>query len=267
MMAKPLFPDVTVNGDVISAADIAAEAQNHDAPKGKPGLAWKKAARALVVRKLMLQEAKSRQLDAEPREVAPGKFETEEESLIRAVMEEAIVPEDAPEEDLRKAYDANPERFRAPSLFEPAHILLAANPKDTEALDGAMRKAKAMLEILSNAPKQFDRLAKDNSDCPSKDAGGRLGQISSGDTVPEFEAALLELEPGEIAQHPVLSRFGVHLIRLDAKALGAVLPFEAVQTRLAEAYEKAAWAREAKTFVDALLSNAEVTGVALDKAA
>ena len=38
-------------------AAIAAEAQNHEAPKGKPGLAWRKAARALVIRELLLQEA------------------------------------------------------------------------------------------------------------------------------------------------------------------------------------------------------------------
>jgi len=264
-MARSLFPEVTVNGDVISAADIAAEAQNHDAPKGKPGLAWRKAARALVVRKLMLEQAKSRQIDAAPREVAPGKFETGEEAQIRAVMEEAVVPEVAPEAALRSAYDGDPERFRAPSLFEPAHILLAASPQDTEALDGAMKKAAAILELLEKTPNQFDRLAKDNSDCPSREAGGRLGQIGSGDTVPEFEAALLELEPGAIASHPVLSRFGVHIIRLDAKALGAVLPYDAVRTRIAEAYEKAAWARAAKAFVEELISTAEVTGLALEK--
>ncbi|HGG63137.1 MAG TPA: peptidase, partial [Rhodobacteraceae bacterium] len=39
--SKPLFPDVFVNGQEISAADIAAEAQNHNAPKDKPGWAWR----------------------------------------------------------------------------------------------------------------------------------------------------------------------------------------------------------------------------------
>ncbi len=39
-MGKPLFPDIVVNGTTLVAADIAAEAQNHHAPKGKPGLAW-----------------------------------------------------------------------------------------------------------------------------------------------------------------------------------------------------------------------------------
>ena len=47
---KPLLTDVTVNGEVIPAALIAAEAQNHPAPPGKPGLAWRAAAEALAVR-------------------------------------------------------------------------------------------------------------------------------------------------------------------------------------------------------------------------
>ena len=44
-MASPLLPEVAVNGETIPAAAIAAEAQLHPAPPGKPGLAWRAAAR------------------------------------------------------------------------------------------------------------------------------------------------------------------------------------------------------------------------------
>ena len=46
MEMKTLLPPVTVNGVAIDPALIAAEAQNHPAPKGKPGFAWRAAARA-----------------------------------------------------------------------------------------------------------------------------------------------------------------------------------------------------------------------------
>ncbi len=52
-MNRPLFPEVIVNGEVISSASIATEAQNHEAPKGKPGIAWRKAAQALVILSLI----------------------------------------------------------------------------------------------------------------------------------------------------------------------------------------------------------------------
>jgi peptidyl-prolyl cis-trans isomerase C len=59
---------------------------------------------------------------------------------------------------------------------------------------------------------------------------------------------------------PVLSRHGWHVIRMDAKADGAVLPFESARPRIAEAMEKAAWTRAARDFVAALVARAEIVG-------
>ena len=88
-MNMALFPDVVVNGETIPSAAIAAEAQNHTAPKDKPGIAWRKAAQALTIRALLLQEARRRGLVPDPIELAPGRFETEDEALIRALLDEA----------------------------------------------------------------------------------------------------------------------------------------------------------------------------------
>jgi peptidyl-prolyl cis-trans isomerase C len=129
--SKPLFPDVFVNGQEISAADIAAEAQNHNAPKDKPGWAWRDGARALVIRELLLQEARKRDLQPQPKELDPGKFETEDESLIRELLDLAVTPKVPSDIDMRKVYDAQPDMFRAPTLYEPSHILFAADPTDT----------------------------------------------------------------------------------------------------------------------------------------
>ena len=89
---KPLFPAITVNGVEISAQRIANEAQNHPAPKGKPGYAYKDAARALAVRELLLQEARRRGIAPEPAEVSAGQVETEEEALIRQLLAAAVTP-------------------------------------------------------------------------------------------------------------------------------------------------------------------------------
>ncbi len=87
-MGNPLFPAVVVNGFEISSDAIATEAQNHKAPKGKPGLAWRLAARALVIRELLLQEARKRDLQPQPIELEPGKIETDEEAMIREVLDD-----------------------------------------------------------------------------------------------------------------------------------------------------------------------------------
>ena len=119
---KPLFHDVIVNGETIASAAIIAEAQNHTAPVDKPGYAWQAAARALAVRTLLLQEAQRANLQADPQEVAEGKLETDDESLIRALLDQELEPRAVDEADCRAIYDKMPEKFRSPDLFEPAHI-------------------------------------------------------------------------------------------------------------------------------------------------
>lgn len=258
-----LMPDITVNGVTIPSARIGAEAQNHPAPKGKPGIAWRSAARALALREAMLQEARRRGLVAEPAEIAPGQMETEEEALIRQLMDEAIQPAPVDEAALRAAYDADPDRFRAPPLWEASHILFAADPADAAARAAARLAAEETLADIQRAPRRFHDLAAERSACSSRSAGGRLGQIGPGDTVPEFEASLRALAEGEVAAQPVETRFGFHVIRLDAKAEGAVLPFAAVLPRLRAAAEKAEWVRASHRFTSDLLASARIDGVAL----
>jgi peptidyl-prolyl cis-trans isomerase C len=262
-MNKALLPEITVNGEVIPAEAIAAEAQNHAAPKGKPGIAWRKAARALVVRALLLQEARRRGLEPDPAEVGPGRFETDEEALIRAVMEAEIQPEEITEEGLRAHWAAAPEKYRSPPLWEVSHILFSADPDDAAACANALKKAEAVTREALQPGARFAKLAAAHSTCGSRQNGGALGQLSPGDTVPEFEAALVRLEEGAVTPEPVQTRFGYHIIRMDAVAPGAPLPYEVVRPRLAEALEKTAWVRAAQAYTDQLVSSAEVTGLDL----
>ncbi len=261
----PLLNDITVNGEVIPAATIAQEAQMHAAPEGKPGIAWRAAGRALAVRALLLQEARARGLTPAPI-TGEERAETEEEALVRQILDAALTPERPGDAAMRAYYDADPGRFRAPTLYEAAHILFAVRPGDAAALDKARLKATAALAELARNPREFDRMARELSACSSRDSGGRLGQIATGDTVPEFEAVLDRLSEGEIAAEPVATRYGFHIIRLDARAEGAVLPFETVAPRIRAMLEKAEWVRAARDFIESLAGKAEVTGVDLKAA-
>lgn len=263
-MHAALFPDVAVNGEEIPSAAIAAEAQNHEAPKGKPGIAWRKAARALAIRSLLLQEARARAISADVQELGPGRFETEDEALIRGLLEEALDVPAATEAEIRAEWRKDPERFRSAPLWEVSHILCACDPRDEDARAAAEARAGALLARLDGDPKGFAALAARESDCGSKSGGGNLGQLGPGDTVPEFEAALREMEEGEISSAPVLSRHGWHIIRLNARADGHVLPYETVRPRIALALEKLAWARASRELVRQLAGRAQITGAELD---
>ncbi len=259
-MGKSLFPDLVVNGEVIPQAKLDAETQNHLAPKGKPLVARQKAANALAVRALLLQEARRRGLRAAPREVAPGRFETREEALIRGLLDQAIPRSAATPAQIRSEWARDPSRFRSPPLWEVSHILCACDPRDSSARDTAQARATALTKEALADPRGFAALAGRASDCGSKKDGGVLGQLGPGDTVPEFEAALNGLSEGEITSTPILSRHGWHIIRMDAKAPGRTLPFEAVKDQIATALERSAWDRAARTFVSELVDSAEISG-------
>lgn len=262
-MNAALFPDLIVNGEAVPHALIAAETQNHDAPAGKPGIAWRKATNAVAIRTLLLQEARKRNLEAVPQEVAAGKFETEEEALIRGLIETEVDPDTPDEDAIYAEWKKDPSRFRAPPLWEVSHVLCACDPRDKTAKENALRRASAMIATASKDSKSFASVAAVESDCGSKSSGGTLGQLGPGDTVPEFEAILRSLNEGETTQSPILTRHGWHIVRMDAVAPGAVLPFETVRPRIAEAMEKAFWANGAKTFVQSLVASADIIGADL----
>lgn len=262
-MNSALYPDVIVNGELVPHMQVATETQNHEAPKGKPGIAWRKAANAVAIRTLLLQEARSRRIMLDPNEVGPGRFETEEEALIRGLLEQAVDAASPTEADIRAEWERDPTRFRAPPLWEVSHILCACDPRDKDATAMALIRATALLATAKFQPKRFAALAASESDCGSKSSGGTLGQLGPGDTVPEFEAALRTMAEGEVSPEPVLTRHGYHIIRIDARAEGAVLPFETVHDKIANALEKTAWARAARTFTNQLVAASKIEGADL----
>ncbi len=252
---------ISVNGEVIPQALIASETQHHNAPSDKPGHSWRKAAKALVIRTLLLQEAGRLKLTPKPELLEGDKKETEDEAVIRAVLDQKLEVMDVSEEQCRKIYDNQKQLFRSPDLFQPAHILFAIRPEDKEARETAKKNAAVFIETIQKNPKAFADIAHTNSDCPSKDAGGTLGQIGAGDTVPEFEAVMANLQAGELHREPVETRFGIHILRMDEKAEGAILPFEAVKIQIMENLEQIAWARAAKLFTKQLIANADISGI------
>jgi peptidyl-prolyl cis-trans isomerase C len=259
-MNSSMFPELVVNGETVPHTLIAAETQHHEAPKGKPGIAWRKAANAVAVRTLMLQEAKRRDLRAAPAEVAPGRFETEEEALIRGLLDQVVEVAAPDTAAIQAEFDRNPDRFRSPVLWEVSHILCACDPRDKPATEKALVRATQIAKMALADPKGFASLARRESDCGSKSSGGGLGQLGPGDTVPEFEVALRPMTEGEITASPVLTRHGYHIIRLDALAEGQPLPFETVRPKISDALEKAEWAAKARAFIDQLVKSSEIRG-------
>jgi len=255
---------VKVNGVAIPRDLIAREAQHH--PARTPLDAWKAAARALAVRELLLQEARRLAIAGEAMTDGEGRRETEEEAAVRALVEREVQTPKADAATCRRFYEQNCQRFRSPDIYEAAHILFAASKADAAAYATAKTSAEATLALLRGHPEQFSALAAAHSACSSASSGGNLGQITAGQTTPEFEQALFALDSGTIAPEPIATRYGFHIVRLDRKHAGRELPFELVADRIAEYLEESVKRRAVAQYIARLASSAQIDGIDLASA-
>lgn len=256
---------VSVNGVVIGHDAIARETQNH--PARTPVEAWRAAARALVIRELFLQEANRLDINAVPEVDSEGRCETAEEARIRVLIAREVRTPEPDEETCRRYYLQNRAKFRSRDIFEASHILIAATRSDPEAYDQAQQTAQSLIEILQSEPGRFAELAHEHSDCPSSASGGNLGQISAGQTTPEFEKALLELQPGAMSAAPVATPYGFHVLRLDRRIPGRELPFDVLHKNIARYLTQRVHLVATAQYIVRLAARATIEGVDLPEPA
>ena len=91
------------------------------------------------------------------------------------------------------------------------HILLRPGGKLSQ--DAARAELTRYKKQIETGLATFEDLARTNSQDGSAAQGGDLGWANPGMMVPEFEAAMAKLAPGQLGD-PLVSRFGVHLIQV-----------------------------------------------------
>lgn len=137
------------------------------------------------------------------------------------------------DEDLRKYYTENAQRYTTPEERRASHILIKAEKSAPEA-DRAKAKAKAegLLAELKKNPGTFAELARKNSEDPgSAEKGGDLDFFGRGAMVKPFEDAAFGLKPEELSG-VVESDFGYHIIKLAAVKGGEKRSFESVRAEI-----------------------------------
>lgn len=239
----------------ISEADIAREMQFHRAMKPEQSRAA--AARALVVRELLRREVTRLGLDGE---VQPLGNEPVEEASIRVLLEREVENRVPTEEDCLSYFEQNPERFRSPDRIRVRHILLGASVDDITGRFNARSKGEQLIAELKDNPVLFADFALRHSDCPSKDQGGELGWLERGQTTPEFDRQVFRLREG-LAGFPVESRWGYHVVSVDAIAPGERLAFDQVHERISDYLELQVRQQELQHYLLELQARYEVRGL------
>lgn len=177
-------------------------------------------------------------------------LDNETRSLIAGEVIESVMSAPLEEEDVQAAYEKQFADQEAGEEYNASHILVET---EEEAI-----AIKAELDEGAD----FAQLAREKSTGPSGPGGGSLGWFGAGMMVPEFEAAVVELEAGGVSD-PVKTQFGWHVIllsetrQLDAPALEEVreqielqLRQTRVQTQIDEITEAADVDRSAAAGID-----------------
>lgn len=249
---------IRINGVEISPGRIDAEVQYHQAPT-LPEARYE-AMRALVVRELLVQRAI--ELGLADRETING----DADEVIEKLLTQELKTPDPTSQECQTYYQNNLRRFHTSPIYEVSHILYLAPPDEPEARATAQARANVALAELKEQASLFENLARRDSACSSAKDGGFLGQVTQGQTLPPFEAALNRMKPADISSAPVETDVGYHIIKLHHMAPGAQLPFEAVEHRIADHLRQQVWNRALSQYIRILAGQATISGFKLDAA-
>lgn len=136
------------------------------------------------------------------------------------------------EAEARKVYAENLDKvYRVPEKVRVSEILIAVDEKATpEDRTKARQTAEALLKRIK-AGENFAEIAKVDSYDQSAARGGDVGEITRGETVPQFEKAAFALKPGEVSG-VVATQFGFHIIKVTERHPAETEPFDKVKAQI-----------------------------------
>lgn len=245
-------PDIIVNGITIPPDEIHSEMQYH--PADSLENAKYEATRALIIKELLIQRAT--ELGLCKRDDVIDK----PDEIIDILLEKEVQVPQADEATLQRYYANNSNKFFTPPLFDVAHILYLAPSDDAKAREVALYQAESDLTKIKKNPDLFEIIARKTSGCSSAKDGGYLGQISKGQTMPDFEAALFQMQAGELSETPVATKVGYHIIKVYKRVEGAQLPFENVADWIRNDLQQKSCDKAIHQYIQILFGKSDIRG-------
>lgn len=195
-------------------------------------------------------------------------------AIEQLIDREVAVPEPS-EEACRRHYAAHPESYGAGERLRLRHVLFAVTPGvDVNAL---RKRAEALLVSLRCADPSSDAFAeaaRQWSNCPSagQDGGkaGELGWMSREDCAPEFARDVFSRESGAhvgVLPQLVHSRFGLHVVEVQARETGTPAAFEDRREAVAARLRNQAFVTALRQYMRLLAGSAVLENVDLDSVA
>ncbi|WP_428353399.1 peptidylprolyl isomerase [Methyloprofundus sp.] len=194
----------------------------------------------LVRRELLVQEAKSKNLQATP-EIQQRLAMMQNAMLSKLAVDDYIKANPVTDAEIKAEYDKQIAKV-ASTEYKARHILVA-------------KEGEAILIIAElDKGSDFAELAKSKSTGPSKTQGGDLGWFSAKQMVPPFSEAVIALENGSYTKTPVQTQFGWHIILREDAREQTPPPLEAIKSQLEPIVQR----EKVAAYLDSLEKNAKV---------
>ena len=156
-------------------------------------------------------------------------------AIVKKFLDEKFNPLSVvSDEELKEYYDENPDNFIQPKMVRVRHILIK---HENDSLASQYKAEKHMKQLVKRLKKgeSFAKVAREESQCPSKERGGDLGYLIKGDLerarLKPVEDVVFSIEPG-VMTDIIESVYGVHVAIVEDVRPSRVVPFDVIEERL-----------------------------------
>lgn len=132
------------------------------------------------------------------------------------------------EEQIRRYYEENKDKFRSDEQIRVAHVVKYVNWQTDEATAVQVMQ-EALDQIHRGTP--FEAVVDKYTDCA--DSGGDLGYVMRGQMVEEFEDIIFHLTPGQVSD-VFRTRFGFHIAKVYDRRPPSIPELKDVRKQVAE---------------------------------
>ena len=229
------------------------------------------ALRERAITELLRQEAVALGLLPRFRGLTYTEPDEAQRGVIEAMVDQAVTTPAPTEEESRRHYEAQKNRFIVGQALHVRHILFAVTPGvNVHALSQHAEKALLELSRKTAVEGRFAQLATELSNCPSSADGGDLGWLTPEDCAPELANELFFQTDSRwgMGVHPRLvhTRFGLHIIEVLGRKKGTLQTYEAVRDQIVGRLELQSRSTALRQYLQLLVGQAEVEGVEMEGA-
>ena len=207
-------------------------------------------------------------LSEDDRASVDGATSEEATTAIELLLDQAIQVPEPSEEACRRHFEAQATTYRAGERVRARHILFAVTPGvDVVAL--RKRAEAALLDVRCHDGGDQDRFAaaaRTASNCPTGADGGELGWLCATDCAPEFAREIFGRAEVGVLPRLVHSRFGLHVVEVEARDPGSAQSFESVRGAVAMSLRQLTYVTGLRQYLRLLAGASDVRGVDLDVA-